>query len=160
MRIVIPVLNQLGFDVGINLMKMETASDEVLAQLVSISNDYEVKWLYLADSFGSCTPQFVTTRFKYLRELGWSGSMGFHSHDNCGLAMANVFGAIDGDVQLIDSTILGMGRGPGNVKTEQLIAALYLLEEPTSFFPRWLFGSLRVSGRILLTFAETEEVGC
>ena len=130
MRIVIPVLNQLGFDVGINLMKMETASDEVLAQFVSISNDYEVKWLYLADSFGSCTPQFVTTRFKYLRELGWSGSMGFHSHDNCGLAMANVFGAIDGDVQLIDSTILGMGRGPGNVKTEQLIAALYLLEEP------------------------------
>ena len=130
MHNVLPLLNKMGFDVGINLMKMESAQDDTLKTLVSLAVKHRVKWLYLADSFGSCTPSFIEKKFCRIRELGWSGCMGFHSHDNCGLAMANVFGAVKGGATTIDSTILGMGRGPGNVKTEQLISALLLHENP------------------------------
>ena len=126
MHAVVPILNRAGLDVGINLMKMEEAPPKLLKQLVEVASNYAVKWLYLADSFGSCTPSMVQSKFKSLREFGWSGLMGFHAHDNCGLAMTNVFAAIDGGVGLVDSTVLGMGRGPGNVKTEQLAAAMRL----------------------------------
>ena len=135
MNRVISVLDHMGLDVGLNLMKMEGATDTILDELVSLGIRHKVKWLYLADSFGSCTPAFVTSMFKRLREIGWSGIMGFHSHDNCGLAMANVFGAIEGGAQVIDATILGMGRGPGNVKTEQLISARRLADNSEDISP-------------------------
>lgn len=38
--------------------------------------------------------------------------------------MENSISAIDNDVNWVDSTVLGMGRGPGNVKTESLIIEL------------------------------------
>ena len=37
------------------------------------------------------------------------------------LALANTVAANANGVKWVDSTVLGMGRGPGNVKTEELI---------------------------------------
>ena len=47
--------------------------------------------------------------------------MGIHAHDNLGLALKNSISAYKNGANWIDSTILGMGRGPGNVKTEELL---------------------------------------
>ena len=41
-----------------------------------------------------------------------------------GKAMENSISAIDNGANWVDSTVLGMGRGPGNVKTESLIIEL------------------------------------
>ena len=40
------------------------------------------------------------------------------------LAMENTMIALNNGVNWIDSTVLGMGRGPGNVKTESLVLEL------------------------------------
>jgi hypothetical protein len=46
---------------------------------------------------------------------------GIHTHDNMGLAFANCLEAISCGATYIDGTLLGMGRGVGNVRTEQLL---------------------------------------
>ncbi len=44
-----------------------------------------------------------------------------HAHDNLGIALQNTILARDYGATWLDSTVLGMGRGPGNAKTEQLL---------------------------------------
>ena len=47
--------------------------------------------------------------------------MELHAHDNLKLAFSNSKIAIKKDFEWIDSTITGMGRGPGNTKTEDIL---------------------------------------
>ena len=61
---------------------------------------------------------------------GWKGKLGIHAHNNKGLALANSLQAIKSNIDWVDSTILGMGRGAGNTCTKQLISKLY----PNKFF--------------------------
>ena len=51
----------------------------------------------------------------------WKRSTGIHTHDNMGKALENSVAAINNSVDWIDCTVTGMGRGPGNTKTENLI---------------------------------------
>ena len=60
---------------------------------------------------------------KYLPKMysgEWTGAMGIHTHDNLGLALSNTLRALDEGVTWVDSTVTGMGRGPGNARTEEL----------------------------------------
>jgi 4-hydroxy 2-oxovalerate aldolase len=50
----------------------------------------------------------------------WNGPMGIHTHDNLGLALSNTLRALDEGLAWVDSTVTGMGRGPGNARTEEL----------------------------------------
>ena len=50
--------------------------------------------------------------------------IGFHGHNNLGMANSNCITAIDNSVTMIDSSMLGMGRGAGNAITESLAAYL------------------------------------
>ena len=65
----------------------------------------------------------VNYSFKAIKE-GWDGLTGFHGHNNKGTALDNSLEAIDIGVDWLDSTILGMGRGPGNTETEYLLHEL------------------------------------
>ena len=47
--------------------------------------------------------------------------MGIHTHDNMGKALENSISAIKNSVEWVDSTVAGMGRGPGYTKTEYAI---------------------------------------
>jgi 4-hydroxy 2-oxovalerate aldolase len=47
--------------------------------------------------------------------------LGLHAHNNLGLAFSNSIAAVKHGVKWIDSTILGMGRGPGNLLTEKIL---------------------------------------
>ena len=54
----------------------------------------------------------------------WNKHIGFHSHDNRSLALSNSLEAIKNSINFIDSTILGMGRGAGNLQTEKILFEL------------------------------------
>ena len=70
---------------------------------------------YVADSYGALYPNDVK------RIFNGKGISGIHTHDNLGLAFANCLSALDCGAEYIDGTLLGMGRGVGNVRTEQLL---------------------------------------
>src|SRR5690606_19647364 len=50
--------------------------------------------------------------------------LGIHTHDNRTLAQANTLQAVADGVTWVDSTVTGMGRGPGNARTEYLVVEL------------------------------------
>jgi 4-hydroxy 2-oxovalerate aldolase len=76
--------------------------------------------LYFADSMGSMTPDDAARIIGWLREE-WPGPMGIHTHDNMGLALQNTVRAEAEGVTWLDATVTGMGRGPGNARTEELV---------------------------------------
>ena len=128
-------LKNQGYLVGFNLMQVADRSAEEIVQLASIANNYPLDVLYFADSLGSLNPEKTSKIIKLIREV-WKGSLGIHTHDNMGYALANSMRAVEEGVTWIDGTVTGMGRGPGNAKTEYLAIELEDLRKvPCNILP-------------------------
>ena len=118
-----PLINWLkksGYKVGINIMQIPELSFKEIKKSVLLIKKTNADILYFADSLGSLDYNKTTKIVKNIR-LFWKGPMGIHTHDNMGKALENSIAAINNSVQWIDSTVTGMGRGPGNTKTEYAI---------------------------------------
>lgn len=116
-------LKEQGYLVGANLMQIADRTDEEIQRIAKIANQYPLDALYFADSMGSMDPEQTSKIIKIMRRE-WRGPMGIHTHDNMGNALANTLRAVNDGVTWIDGTVTGMGRGPGNVKTEYLAVEL------------------------------------
>ncbi|WP_217987679.1 aldolase catalytic domain-containing protein [Halomonas salipaludis] len=116
-------LHELGYKIGFNLMQAGGRSpDEITAKAVAMA-EWPLEALYFADSLGNMWPEDVANTVKALRK-GWSGEIGFHSHDNMGNGLANTLAAYEAGATWLDATVLGMGRGAGNVRLEYLLLEL------------------------------------
>ncbi len=113
-------LKEMGYEVGINLMQISENTREEVERISYLASKYSLNVLYFADSLGSMTPERTSEIIKNLRSY-WNGPLGIHTHDNMGNAMDNSLKAISDGVTWIDSTVTGMGRGPGNLQTEYLV---------------------------------------
>ena len=76
---------------------------------------------YVVDSLGSLNVQNVKNIFDVIKK-NWKKELGFHAHDNMSRASSNTLQAFESGCSWIDGTVLGMGRGAGNAKTEFLVA--------------------------------------
>lgn len=116
---------ELGLYVALNLMKTYAASPEELSVLAKPLRGVGIDAIYVVDSAGCMLPDQVAT---YVRALGESSELqvGFHGHNNLGLANANCLAALNAGATLIDGTLRGMGRSAGNAQTEVLV---HLLEQ-------------------------------
>jgi len=111
-------LSSLGYKVFLNLMQMATLSKTEIETIChSISESVEV--LYFADSTGSLKPEEVKAFFRIVQSV-WEKPLGLHAHDNQSFALINSLTAAENGVEWQDGTFLGMGRGPGNSRTELL----------------------------------------
>ena len=117
------VINKMGFEVAFNLMYLsEWAKDyKFLDQIIGIEN--YVDYLYMVDSFGAIYPNQLKPLITEIKKRT-NVKLGFHGHNNLELAHANSLIALEEGVDIIDSTILGMGRGSGNLKTELFLSTL------------------------------------
>jgi len=116
-------LKERGYQVGLNLMQIADRRKEEIKALAEEASAYPLDALYFADSMGSMNPEETAQVIGWLRS-GWLGSLGIHTHDNLGAALSNTLRAIDEGVTWVDSTVTGMGRGPGNARTEELAIEL------------------------------------
>jgi len=112
-------LKDQGYMTFINIMQMTFLQEDGL-QHIYASNLSQVDVLYFADSTGSMT---VKRTKDFFSALAFPKRMpiGIHAHDNSGLAFANSIFALNYGAKWVDGTLLGMGRGPGNTKLEQLL---------------------------------------
>ena len=117
--IMIDLLDELGYKVIVNVMRVSLLKDLEIKKFCKKLSIDKVKALYFADSFGSLLPNRVKELVEIFKETG--KDIGIHTHDNLGLAFANSLCAIDNGVKYVDGTLTGMGRGVGNVRTEQLL---------------------------------------
>lgn len=122
----LPISNWLhgkGFSVGFNIMQIGGRSAEEILEAAKLVKSYPVDVLYFADSLGNLDASRTRLIVKAIRD-GWNGDIGIHTHDNMGNAIVNTLAAIEEGVTWVDSTVTGMGRGPGNAQTELLSIAL------------------------------------
>ena len=85
--------------------------------------DSTVDYFYIADSYGALVPNDLKALFDPFLEMD-KIKIGFHPHNNLQMAFANTLEAIRLGVDIVDSSIYGMGRGAGNLPTEVLLAYL------------------------------------
>lgn len=114
----------MGFEVGFNCMYMSKWSTEYEGFLTKLSalNDF-CDLFCMVDSFGGVTPEDVTNIYNEVR-ANTTVPVGFHGHNNLQLGLINTITAMKLGVDYVDATILGMGRGAGNLNMELLLTYL------------------------------------
>lgn len=113
----------LGLFVFANLMKTQSASVGAIGSLARIFEDTGADALCIVDSAGGMLPSTVSAYVSAARQNS-SIEVGFHGHNNLGLANANSLAAIESGASIIDTSLRGIGRSAGNAVTEQLTLLL------------------------------------
>lgn len=120
----IKYLKKIGYRIVVNLMQIDKVKETSLREVLKLlANTKSVEVFYFADSFGNLNPKNIEKICKIIKK-SWKKDFGFHAHDNCGLALQNCLTANENGAKWIDSTVQGMGRGAGNVSTEDLMCSL------------------------------------
>ncbi len=119
----IEVARELGLRTFCNLMKTNVLDADGVASAVRRAASYGAEAVYLVDSVGGYLPSEVTSLFRHVRGSA-EVPLGFHGHDNLGLANANALAAASGGARYVDTTLDGIGRGAGNTVTEAFAAIL------------------------------------
>lgn len=121
-------LSRKGYKVFVQPMLTMRYTDEEIQLLIDESNKMNAYALYFVDSYGYMEKEDVYRLFeRYDAELKPEIRIGFHAHNNMNLAFSNVLSFIERETDrklIIDSCLLGMGQGAGNLQTELLIGYL------------------------------------
>ncbi len=105
------------------LMMVHMAPPEKLLEQAKIFVEAGADYVNFADSAGYLLPDGVRERISLLAsELPIP--VGFHSHNNLGLAAANSLIAVESGAQYIDACCRGLGAGAGNTQEEVFVGIL------------------------------------
>ncbi|MBC7223620.1 MAG: 4-hydroxy-2-oxovalerate aldolase, partial [Anaerolineae bacterium] len=115
-----------GMEVIGFLMMAHMAPIEVMVHNAKLMESYGADYVYVVDSAGYMLPPEVRERVTALKEALQCG-VGFHAHNNLGLAIGNTLAAIEAGADIVDASLRAMGAGGGNAPTETLIAVLHRL---------------------------------
>ncbi|MCB9262666.1 MAG: hypothetical protein H6607_09860 [Flavobacteriales bacterium] len=107
-----------GYKVCFNLMGGSLLSDDDLVSSIKAINETKLDVFYIADSFGSFYPKDIKHLLRLIK-AHFTGQIGIHLHD-----YANAIVAMEEEVDIIDGTLTGMGRGAGNLRLEQFLLGL------------------------------------
>lgn len=116
-------IKDYGFEIGFNTMYMSKWNDYegFLLNLYKINGIANL--FCMVDSFGGISPNEVENIFKIVKQ-NTTCPIGFHGHNNLQLSLINTIKAIECGVDFVDVTVLGMGRGAGNLNMELLLTYL------------------------------------
>jgi len=110
-------LEAVGF-----LMMAHSQPPEVLARQARIMADAGCQCVYVVDSAGALIMDQVGDRVSALvAELGSDAQVGFHGHENLGLAVANSVIAYRAGARQIDGSARRFGAGAGNTPVEAFV---------------------------------------
>ena len=110
--------------VGFLMMTHMVGPEKILEQ-ARIFVDAGADYINLADSAGHLLPEEVRRRISCLVEH-LDIPVGFHAHNNLGMAIANSLAAAQEGATYLDATCRGLGAGAGNAQLEVLAAVLDL----------------------------------
>lgn len=114
---------EMGMETVGFLMMSHMVSVEKLVEQAKLMESYGADTVYVVDSAGAMLPYEVAEKIKALREE-LEVNVGFHAHNNLGLAIGNTLAAIENGATRIDGSVRALGAGAGNAQTEVLVAVL------------------------------------
>jgi 4-hydroxy 2-oxovalerate aldolase len=107
---------------GALMMIHMTDFDTLLIECKKIES-YGADGVILMDSVGYFTNDEVSTLILKLKE-GLKIEVGFHAHNNLGMAINNSIDALKSGAGILDASTFGLGAGAGNAQLEVLLAVL------------------------------------
>ena len=126
----IRMCKKLGVIVMANYMKSYVMKPAQFAQEVKKTESYGADVVYLVDSAGSMLPKDILQYYDEIRKVS-DLPLGFHGHNNLGLALSNSLYAAELGFSLIDASLQGLGRSAGNAALEHLVAVSQKMEGGT-----------------------------
>jgi 4-hydroxy 2-oxovalerate aldolase len=114
---------EIGLETVGFLMMAHSQPAAVIAKQARIMADAGCQCVYVVDSAGALILEQVSDRVSaVVAELNGDAMVGFHGHDNLGLAVANSVIAIRAGAVQIDGSTRKFGAGAGNTQNEALAA--------------------------------------
>jgi len=119
-----------GYKVFIQPMITLRYADSELLELINLVNTElsQASGFYIVDTFGEMRPNDMARVMNLVdHNLISSMPMGFHSHNNIQMSYSNACAMLQFPTKrelMIDSSIMGMGKGAGNLNTELLLEHL------------------------------------
>lgn len=114
---------KLGLFATVNLMKSYILSPADLVEKIIEIQEYGADVAYLVDSAGCMLPEGIEEYSNVIKQKT-DIMLGFHGHNNLGLAVTNSLKCIQLGFDFIDCSLQGLGRSLGNAPTEQLVMVL------------------------------------
>jgi 4-hydroxy 2-oxovalerate aldolase len=125
---------ELELEVAFNFMKSYAVVPFELCKRAIRIEKYGAQIISIVDSAGGMLPKEVGHYMKLLRECV-EVRLGFHGHNNLLLANANSLSAVENGADIIDTTLMGLGRGAGNAQTETMLVILKKIGLDTGINP-------------------------
>lgn len=119
----IAYVRERGKEVYGVLMMSHMASVEVLVEEAQKMQSYGAEAIIIMDSAGAYMPSDVEKRITALKN-GLKIEVGFHGHNNLGMAVINSLVAANCGASILDGCARGFGAGAGNTQLEVLVAVL------------------------------------
>ena len=119
-----------GYDLYIQPMVSMRYTDEEFVDLISACNKAlpQASGFYVVDSFGQMDNMSLMHKLEIAdQHLSTSMKLGFHAHNNRQMAYSNALTFLSFNSRhnmMLDSSIMGMGKGAGNLCTELIEADL------------------------------------
>ena len=117
-----------GLNVSFNVFNTTNYSKNELIKVCKKISEHKVDYVYFADTHGDMDLEKSFFKFKdSLKILNKAGkNVGMHLHDHSGKGYFNFRQLKKYKINKCDSSVRGMGKGFGNLRTEQIIKPKYL----------------------------------
>jgi len=133
---------------GVLMMSHMNTIDGLVEQ-ATLMHEYGASAVILMDSSGHFLESEVKDRVDAIMN-SLSIEVGFHAHNNLGLAVSNARAATNAGASIIDGASMGLGAGAGNAQLENIIAVSVREKE----FDLEVYPFLRMSQLVESTYPE------
>lgn len=119
-----------GYQMYVQPMITMRYSDKELLELIDMVNTQlpDASACYIVDTFGEMRPNDMSRMLNIVdHNLKSDMTLGFHSHNNLQMSYSNACAMLQFPTNrniMLDSSIMGMGKGAGNLNTELLLEHL------------------------------------
>ncbi|MDR1460551.1 MAG: hypothetical protein LBI78_02785 [Campylobacteraceae bacterium] len=111
-----------GYEVCVQLTRTDQYTIDEFMDLIQTFNQIKLRGLYIVDTFGLFTKDMLIKYFDIADKiLNTDIALGYHSHNNMQQAFTNASSILEVEYKhevMIDASILGIGRGAGNLHLE------------------------------------------
>ena len=113
-----------GMFVCSNFMKSYTVGHDKFASIAANVAEFGSDVIYLVDSAGGMLAEDVAAYITEIKNKNTAVRVGFHGHNNLGMAVSNSIVAYEAGAEFLDVSLQGLGRSAGNAAFEQLLCVL------------------------------------
>ena len=112
-----------GMIVAANFMKSYAMEPRKFAEKARMAQQFGAHIVYVVDSAGGMMTNEMEGYIRAIQDV-CDVPLGFHGHNNLGLAVANTLRAAELGCAVVDTSLQGLGRSAGNTPTEMFLMVL------------------------------------